>query len=202
MYPNEELLKIIEEMERISRDPYLAYQQERIMLDFFKQQDALASLPDSLPVPSHLAAAVNERDGVLDAARERLESLIGSAYAVGVSFASSLSDEALSRPSLAEDLKKIVSDLERHLSPENLDSREVAFAQGIYDGLKERMPEFFHDNPVPDELSQQINRISAVVVQGQQSLPTFEREALVAGIEKAREGLQIAPSRSQDVEIG
>lgn len=202
MYPSENIQRLTEELEKASRDPYLAYQEGRAILDLVKQQDALVSLPDSLPVPPHLVAAVNEREGVLGAARERLENSLASAYTVGFDSVRSLEDGALSSPSLAESLKKIGDDLERHLSPENLDPRNVAFTQGVYDGLKERMPGVWQDSQVAEEVSQQLNRISATLVQAQQSLPTFEREALVAGIERAQEGLQQGPSRSQDIEIG
>jgi hypothetical protein len=202
VYPSENIQRFTEELERASRDPYLAYQEGRAILDLMKQQEAMASLPDGLPVPPHLVAAVNEREGVLEAARERLQNSLASAYAVGFDSVRSLEGEALVRPSLAEDLKKIGDDLERHLSPENLDPRNVAFAQGVYDGLKERIPEVSHANPVPEEVSQQLDRISATLAQAQQSLPTFEREALVAGIERAQEGLEQAPSRSRDMEIG
>jgi hypothetical protein len=202
VYPSENIQRLTEELEKTSRDPYLAYQEGRAILDLVKQQDALASLPDSLPVPPHLVAAVNEREGVLEEARERLQNSLASAYTVGVDSARSIEDGALSNPSLVESLKKIGDDLERHLSPENLDPRNVAFAQGVYDGLKERIPQFSHDSPVAEEVSQQLNRISATLAQAQESLPTFEREALVAGIERAQEGLQQAPTRSRDVEIG
>lgn len=202
MYPSENIRRLTEELERTSRDPYLAYQEGRAILDLVKQQDALASLPDGLPVPPHLVAAVNEREGVLEAARERLENSLATAYAVGGDSVRSLEGEALLKPSFAESLKKIGDDLERRLSPENLDPRDVAFAQGIYDGLKERTLEVLRNGPVAEEVSQQLDRISATLAQAQQSLPTFEREALIVGVEKAQEGLQQAPSRSQDMEIG
>jgi len=202
VYPSEHIQRLTEELEKTSRNPYLAYQEGRAILDLVKQQDALASLPDGLPVPPHLVAAVNEREGVLEAARERLQNSLASAYALGFDSVRSLQDEALLGTSLAESLKKIGDDLERHLSPENLDPRNVAFAQGVYDGLKERIPEVSGNNPVAEEASQQLNRISATLAQAQQSLPTFEREALVAGVERAQEGLQQAPGRSRDIEIG
>jgi hypothetical protein len=202
VYPSENIRRLTEELERTSRDPYLAYQEGRAILDLVKQQDALASLPDGLPVPPHLVAAVNEREGVLEAARERLENSLATAYAVGGDSVRSLEGEALLKPSFAESLKKIGDDLERRLSPENLDPRDVAFAQGIYDGLKERTLEVLRNGPVAEEVSQQLDRISATLAQAQQSLPTFEREALIVGVEKAQEGLQQAPSRSQDMEIG
>jgi hypothetical protein len=202
VYPSENIQRLTEELEKASRDPYLAYREGRAILDLVKQQDALASLPDGLPVPPHLVAAVNEREGVLEKAREQLENSLASAYVVGADSVRSLEGGALSSPSLAESLKKIGDDLERHLSPENLDPRNVAFAQGVYDGLKERIPEVWQDSRVAEEVSQQLDRISATLVQAQQSLPTFEREVLVAGVERAQEGLQQTPSRSQDMEIG
>ena len=202
MYPTENIRRFTEELERASRDPYLAYQEGRAILDLVKQQEAMASLPDGLPVPSHLVAAVNEREGVLEEARERLQNSLASAYAVGIESVRSLEDEALLRPSLAETLKQIGDDLERRLAPENLDSRNVAFAQGVYDGLKERTPEILRNSPVAEEVSQQLDRMGATLAQAQGALPTFEREALVAGVERAQEGLQRAPGRSQDMEIG
>jgi DNA-binding transcriptional MerR regulator len=202
VYPSEDIRRLTEELEKISRDLYLAYQEGRAVLDLVKQQDVTASLPDGLPIPPHLVAAVNEREGVLEAARERLENSLAGAYGLGFDSARLIESEALVGPSLAESLRKIGDDLERRLSPENLDPREVAFAQGVYDGLKERAPEFLRNSPVAEEASQQLDRISATLAQAQQSLPTFEREALTAGIEKAQEGLQLAPGRSQDVEIG
>jgi hypothetical protein len=202
VYPSEHIQRLTQELEKASRDPYPAYQEGRAILDLVKQQEALASLPDSLPVPPHLVAAVNEREGVLEVARERLQNSLASAYAVGVESMRSLEDEALLRPSLAESLKKIGDDLERHLSLENLDTRNVAFAQGVYDGLKERIPEVLHANPAAEEVSQRLDRISATLAQAQESLPTFECEALVAGVGRAQEGLQRAPGRSQDMEIG
>ncbi len=202
MYPSENIRRFTEELERASRDPYLAYQEGRAVLDLIRQQEALASLPDSMPVPPHLATAVNEREGVLEAARERLQNSLASAYAVGLDSVRSIEDGALAGPSLAESLRKIGDDLERRLSPESLDSRNVAFAQGVYDGLRERIPEVSHYGPVPQEVSQQLERMGATLAQAQESLPTFEREALVAGIERAQEGLGRAPNRSQDMEIG
>ncbi len=202
MYPSENIRRFTEELERASRDPYLAYREGRAVLDLLKQQEALASLPDSMPVPPHLAAAVNEREGVLEAARERLQSSIASAYALGLDSVRSIEDGALASSSLAEGLRKIGDDLEHRLSPENLDPRNVAFAQGVYDGLRERIPEVSHYGPVAQEVSQQIDRIGVALAQAQESLPTFEREALIAGIERAQEGLQKAPSRSQDMEVG
>jgi len=202
VYPSEDIRRFTEELERASRDPYLAYQEGRAMLDLMKQQEAMASLPDSMPVPPHLAAAVNEREGVLEAARERLQNSLASAYAVGLESMRSIQDGTLAGPSLTESLKKIGEDLERHLSPENLDPRNVAFAQGVYDGLRDRIAEVSHYGPVPQEVSQQLDRMGATLAQAQESLPTFEREALVAGVERAQEGLQRGPSRSQDMEIG
>lgn len=202
MYPSENIRRFTEELERASKDPYLAYQEGKAILDLLKQQEALASLPDSMPVPPHLAAAVNEREGVLEAARERLQSSLASAYAVGLDSARSVEDGALVGASLAESLKKIGDDLEHRLSPENLDPRNVAFAQGVYDGLRERIPEVLHHSPAAQEVSQQLDRIGETLAQAQQSLPTFEREALIAGIERAQEGLRQAFSRSQDMEIG
>ncbi len=202
MYPSENIRRFTEELEGASRDPYLAYQEGRAVLDLLKQQEALASLPDSLPVPPHLAVAVNEREGVLEAARERLQNSLASAYAVGLDSVRSIEDGALAGPSLAESLRKIGDDLERRLSPESLDPRNVAFAQGVYDGLRERIPEVSHYGPVAQGVSQQLDRMGATLAQVQESLPTFEREALAAGIERAQEGLGRAPSRSQDVEIG
>jgi DNA-binding transcriptional MerR regulator len=202
VYPSEDIQRLTEELGKASRDPYLAYQEGRAILDLVKQQEALASLPDSLPVPPHLVAAVNEREGVLEEARERLQNSLASAYAVGFDSVRSLEGEAVLGSSIAESLKKIGDDLERRLSPENLDPRNVAFAQGVYDGLKERIPQVSHDSLVPEEVSQQLDRISATLVQAQQSLPTFEREALVVGIERAQEGLQQAPIRPRDMEIG
>ncbi len=202
MYPSEDIRRFTEELERASRDPYLAYQEGRAVLDLLKQQEALASLPDSMPVPPHLAAAVNEREGVLEAARERLQNSLASAYALGLDSVRFLEDGALAGPSLAESLRKIGDDLERHLSPENLDPRNVAFAQGVYDGLRELITEVSHHSPVPQEVSQQLDRMGATLAQAQESLPTFERQALIAGIERAQEGLQKAPSRPQDMEVG
>jgi hypothetical protein len=202
VYPTENIRRFTEELERASRDPYLAYQEGRAILDLVKQQEAMASLPDGLPVPPHLVAAVNEREGVLEGARERLQNSLASAYAVGIESVRSLEDEALLRPSLAESLKQIGDDLERRLAPENLDPRNVAFAQGVYDGLKERTPEILRNSPMAEEVSQQLDRMGATLAQAQGSLPTFEREALVAGVERAQEGLQRAPGRSQDMEIG
>lgn len=202
MYPSEDIRRFTEELERASKDPYLAYQEGKAILDLLKQQEALASLPDSMPVPPHLAAAVNEREGALEAARERLQNSLASAYAVGLESVRPIEDGALADSSLAESLKKIGDDLERRLSPENLDSRNVAFAQGVYDGLRERIPEVLSHSPAAQEVSQQLDRMGATLAQAQESLPTFEREALVAGVERAQEGLRQAPGRSQDVEIG
>jgi hypothetical protein len=202
VYPSEDIRRFTEELERASKDPYLAYQEGKAILDLLKQQEALASLPDSMPVPPHLTAAVNEREGALEAARERLQNSLASAYAVGLESVRSIEDGALADSSLAESLKKIGDDLERRLSPENLDSRNVAFAQGVYDGLRERIPEVLSHSPAAQEVSQQLDRMGATLAQAQESLPTFEREALVVGVERAQEGLRQAPSQSQDVEIG
>jgi hypothetical protein len=202
VYPSEDIRRFTEELERASKDPYLAYQEGKAILDLLKQQEALASLPDSMPVPPHLTAAVNEREGALEAARERLQNSLASAYAVGLESVRPIEDGALADSSLAESLKKIGDDLERRLSPENLDSRNVAFAQGVYDGLRERIPEVLSHSPAAQEVSQQLDRMGATLAQAQELLPTFEREALVAGVERAQEGLRQAPSRSQDVEIG
>jgi len=202
VYPSENIQRLTEELERVSRDPYLAYQEGRSVLDLLKQQEAVASLPDSMPVPPHLAVAVNEREGVLEAARERLQSSLASAYALGLDSVRSLEDGALAGSSLTEGLKKIGDDLERQLSPQNLDPRDVAFAQGVYDGLRERIPQFSQGSPAAQEVSQQLDRMGATLAQAQESLPTFEREALIAGIERAQEAIQQAPARSRDVEIG
>jgi len=201
VYASESVQRLVEELERILRDPYLSYREGKAALDFVKQQEALASLPDGLPVPPHLVAAVNEREGVLEAARERLQNSIASAYTVGVDSMRSISVEAFSKPSLAESLKRIGDDLERHLSPENLNFRDVAFAQGIHDGLKERALVIPHSAPAAEEVSQLLDRISVTLTQAQKSLPSFEREALVAGIERAREGLEQEFGRFRGIEI-
>jgi hypothetical protein len=160
-------------------------------------------LPDGLPVPPHLVAAVNEREGVLDGARERLAKLPRKRLRRGFRVREVPRRRGpFASPSLAESLKQIGDDLERRLAPENLDPRNVAFAQGVYDGLKERTPEILRNSPMAEEVSQQLDRMGATLAQAQGSLPTFEREALVAGVERAQEGLQRAPGRSQDMEIG